>query len=191
MGYIGYPPDALSSQSEDRTCATMIYSCSEGKKNSNSCKQMKRLVKDFKYKCNKKRSIYKRFFSCYSRRDNPVNRSLPDFLSVSWDYTNPLIFATCESPSAENARKCAYKKCLEKGGRNCKPVCDFNTGESLRACRLGVQTYVASDDYGRFGCGTRYIKAGHFTPETYAIRELNRCKRASKASNCMVRQQWK
>ena len=71
--------------------------------------------------------------------------------------SNPRIYGYCDDPGAETARKCAVNKCIEKGGKNCTPWCNSNTGKRLRACRLGVNTYIASSTYGRFGCGTRWV----------------------------------
>ena len=97
--------------------------------------------------------------SCFENKNHQeYNAREPNWLAVSWDFSNPRIFGYCNDPGTETARKCAVNKCIEKGGKNCKPLCGRSTGKRLRACPLGVNTYVASSTYGRFGCGTRWVE---------------------------------
>lgn len=186
---------AFAFSSDERVCASMIYLCEGKKAKSENCQKMRKLVRDLKYSCSKvNKNTVHRVFACYENKDNQeYNLNKPNWLAVSWDIENPKIFGYCDNPAAESARKCAIKKCYENGGKTCKPLCDVNTGVRLRACRLGVLTYVAGSKYGRFGCGTRHVKAGKFTVDGYAVRELNRCKRNEEnmKSPCAVMKVWK
>ncbi len=170
----------------------MYYSCEGKKKNTNACKQMKQLLKDMKYSCNdidqKKKNS--RVMKCHEKADEMVALNQPNWLAVSWDLSNPKIFGYCDNPGAESARRCAVAKCKAKGGKHCKPSCDPGLGKRLRACRLGVQTYIASSDSGRFGCGTRHVKAGRWSISGYTKRELLRCKKRTKAKDCRVMKTW-
>ncbi len=175
---------ALTSQ--ERACGLMFHSCKGGKSTSSNCKQMRELVKDLKHSCknvNKKKVTSA--FSCYEK---PVGQGLydsrlPNWLAVSWDLTNPKVFGYCDSPDKIHASNCAIAECVKNGGKRCKPICDRRTGVRLRACRLGVVTYIASNyNYGRIGCGTRWvIEWGKHTVESYARRELNRCIEATES----------
>jgi hypothetical protein len=178
--------------SQDRACASMFYSCQGKKKNTSICKQMKELIKDLKYSCNdidlKKKTS--NVMMCHHKGDEMVVVKKPNWLAVSWDVSNPKIFGYCDNPGAETARSCAVAQCKAKGGKHCKPSCDPGIGKRLRACRLGVQTYVASSDYGRFGCGTRHVLGGRWSVPGYAKRELLRCKGKTKTNDCMVMKTW-
>ncbi len=176
---------------QERTCATLFYACEANKKNSVSCSQMKDLAKDLKLNCKYMNKIkLEKVFACQAPAKQLVDSKLPNWLVVSWDLSDPRIYAFCDTPGAETARRCAYNKCKEMGGKSCKSACDSSTGTRLRACRLGFQTYIASSEYGRLGCGTRYIKSGAYTPESYTNREMQRCKNASKTNDCLLRKMW-
>lgn len=177
---------------KDRACSVAYESCKDGKNNSTTCKQMKQLMKDLKYSCSsdKAKTTATRVFACYQNKESAVNLSQPNWLSVSWDITNPKIYGYCDSPNATTSRQCAHAQCQANGGKQCMQPCDHGSGSILRACRIGVQTYVASSDYGRFGCGTRYIKDGTYTPRSYSQREKKRCITRSKSSDCVIHKLW-
>jgi hypothetical protein len=175
---------------EERLCATMFRECSQSGNKSDNCNKIKKLTKDFGYHCKDVKRKVDRIFSCFDNGDEQIDRTQPNWISVSWDNKKPAIFGFCEAPGAETARKCAVKKCIEGGGKQCIPACNVFSGRKLRACRKGTLTYVASSDYGRFGCGTRYIESGVWTPHEYALRELERCQKKSQFNDCTILKTW-
>jgi hypothetical protein len=182
---------AMAFTEEERLCATMYRSCAGTQKNSNNCSKINSLIKDLGYKCSidMKRKV-DRVFSCFDKVDEDINLSAPNWISVSWDKRDPKIFATCEDRGAETVRQCAVKKCKEKGGQQCIPACNPVTGKRLRSCRKGTNTYVASSDYGRFGCGSRYVRNGAITKLEYYQRELGRCQERTKTNDCAILKSW-
>ena len=177
---------------EDRACASMFYSCTGKKKSTATCKQMKKLMKDLKYSCKdidlKKKSGL--VMKCHRKGDAMIDLKFPNWLAVSWDISDPRIFGYCDNPSAVNARRCAVAECKANGGKRCKPLCDPGEGVRLRACRLGVNTYIATSKYGRFGCGTRHVKAGRWSVPGYTERELGRCRSQTKSNKCVALKTW-
>ncbi len=185
-----YVNDAIAFTAQERMCASMFYSCDGAKSTTSNCTRMKKLTTDLGFSCRGLKRKTKKVFSCFNNTEQQIDPKAPDWLAVSWDKTNPKIFAACENEGAENARRCAVAKCKANGGKQCKPACSPNTGVKLRACRLGVNTYVASSTYGRLGCGARYVRRGVWTPSEYAARELRRCKEKSKSPDCAILKRW-
>ena len=112
-------------------------------------------------------------------------------VSYSYDTKNPSIFAYCTRRSGPEARECAYRACLERGGTHCRPPCDPASGSEIRACRAETVTLVRSRDYIRLGCGARYVRAGKHTFDSYVQREMERCVKQSKSpGSCRLEAAW-
>lgn len=153
------------------------------------CRSARNQKNTYGYVCNKRRRQQQSAGPKACRGHVQAGRGA--VVSYSYDTKNPAIFGYCLRRSGAEARECAYRTCLERGGANCRPPCDPTSGSEIRACHAETVTLVRSRDYIRLGCGARYVRAGKHTFDSYVQREMERCIKQSKSpGSCRLEAAW-